>query len=458
MGARRRRIGSSIVVVAAAAAVSLLSHIQLASATTTVAPARSGEDPAQLVDQVENSRFQFVGQISSENVLVRSGPGENHYATLRLNKGAEVTVVGMKFDWLKILPPEGSYSAISKDYVKLVEGTRTGTVTATNVRVRAAGNASNLKAMVQCQLDQGDEVEILGEEDEYYQIKPPAEAFLFVNQKFVTPIRQINYDPTARQQDRSRQQPPEGTFVKPEGSDTIVVGPAAPTTQPVNGGADGATARQPTTQPVRWDLAKIESEFDRLEDLVRDSATRRLDEQPIRDLIAGYDGLMGQQNLPLTMRQVANVRLLTLRAKLKSQEEYLSTRRVQDEADKRLAQLRAEREAVEQRMMNNVTTYTAVGTLQASTLQAGSGVLYRLTDPATGRTLCYVRGTKDPKFVTFVEKFVGVKGEITSDPQLSMKVIPATEIVAVDPQKVNKSIAAQLVPPSLVGNAGGERK
>jgi hypothetical protein len=209
---------------------------------------------------------------------------------------------------------------------------------------------------------------------------------------------------------------------------------------------------------VRWDLAKIESEFDRLEDLVRDSATRRLDEQPIRDLIAGYDGLMGQQNLPLTMRQVANVRLLTLRAKLKSQEEYLSTRRVQDEADKRLAQLRAEREAVEQRMMNNVTTYTAVGTLQASTLQAGSGVLYRLTDPATGRTLCYVRGTKDPKFVTFVEKFVGVKGEITSDPQLSMKVIPATEIVAVDPQKVNKSIAAQLVPPSLVGNAGGERK
>lgn len=456
MGARRR-IGS-FVVAAAAAVVSLLSTSQLASATTTVIPARPGEEPAQLVDQVENSRFQFVGQISAENVQVRSGPGENHYATLRVNKGSEVTVVGMKFDWLKILPPEGSYSAISKEYVKRIDGTRTGTVTASNVRVRAAGNASNLKSMVQCQLNQGDEVEILGEEDQYYQIKPPADAFLFVNQKFVTPVRQINYNPVAKQ-DRSRQQPPEGTFVKPEGSDTIASNLTTPTTQPVNGGGtETATAQKPTTQPVKWDLAKIEGEFDRLEDLVRESATKRLDEQPIKDLIVGYEGLMGQQNLPLTMRQVANVRLLTLRAKLKSQEEYLATRKVQDEADKKLAQLRAEREAVEQRMMSNVSTYTAVGTLQASTLQSGAGVLYRLTDPATGRTLCYVRGSKDPKFVTFVEKFVGVKGEITSDPQLSMKVIPATEVVAVDPQKVNKSVAAQIVPPSLVAKTAPDKK
>jgi hypothetical protein len=296
--------------------------------------------------------------------------------------------------------------------------------------------------MVQCQLNVGDVVTILGEEDGYYQIKPPAEAYVFVNQKSVQPVRQINV--AAARQER-REDASAGTFAPP-GIDTI----AGPTTQPVNG-SDAVAQQKPTTQPVRWDIAKMQTEFDRLEDRVKAIATQRLDEQPIKELIAGYEVLSQQRNLPVTMRQFTNVRLLTLRAKLKSQEEYLSMVRAQDETDKKLAALRAQREAVEQRMIGNIVVYTAVGTLQASTLQAGSGTLYRLTDPATGRTLCYVRrGTNDSKFGAYVERFVGVKGELTSDPQLSMKVIPATEIVAVDPEQVNKTIVAQLVPPSLL--------
>lgn len=447
MGARIDRF--VVMVMAAAAFSPVFTTAQVAPGAFTAVT----EEPVQVVDQIENSPFQFIGQVNSENVHVRSGPGENHYPTLRLNKGAEVTVVGIKFDWLKVLPPEGSYSVISRDFVKLTEGTKTGVVTATNVRVRAAGSVSNLKTMIQCHLNPGDEVTILGEEDGYYQIEPPADSYVFVNQKFVTPVRQINVKPIARQ-DRQPQRP-QGTFVAPPlpDADASVAGP---TTQPVNAG--DATAQKPTTQPVRWDLAKIETEFDRLEDLARNSAKMRLDEQPIRDLIAGYEGLAAQQSLPLAMRQVTQVRLLTLRAKLKSQDEYLATRKVQEQADRKLADLRAQREAVEQRMIGNVTVYTAVGTLQASTLQAGSGTLYRLTDPATGRTLCYVRGTKDPKFVTFVDRFVGVKGELTNDPQLGMKVIPATEIVAVDPQNVNKNVVAQIVPPSVLNNMLIEKK
>jgi uncharacterized protein YgiM (DUF1202 family) len=424
------------------AAVSLVSAAQVMA----IVPA-AVEEPVQVVDPVENAPFQFIGQVHAENVFLRSGPGENHYATMRLNKGAELTVMGMKFDWLKVLPPEGSYSLIAKQFVQRADGAKTGIVTAANVRVRAAGNASNLKTMVQCQLSQGDEVTILGEEDSYYQIKPPADAYLFVNEKFVTPLRQINVAPIAKQ-DRQT-----GNIVPPIGGTF-----ANPTTQPVKEDDAGAVPQKPTTQPVKWDMAKMETEFDRLEDLVRASATKRIDEQPINELIIGYQGLAKHENLPMTMRQITQVRLLTLRAKAKSQEEYLATRKVQDETEKKLAALRAERDAVEQRMIGNVTVYTAVGTLQASTLQSGSGTLYRLTDPSTGRTMCYVRGTKDPKFVTFVNQFVGVKGELSTEPQLSMKVIPATEIVAVDPQKVNKTVVAQVIPPSLVGKTPVEKK
>ena len=433
----------------------LVAAFSLAIAAQVIATIPAAvEEPVQVVDQVDNAPFQFIGQIHAENVFLRSGPGENHYATMRLNKGVEVTVMGMKFDWLKVLPPEGSYSLIAKQFVRLDAGAKTGTVTADSVRVRAAGSASNLKTMVQCQLSQGDQVTILGEEDAYYQIKPPADAYLFVNEKFVSPLRQINVEPIAKQ-DRAQ----AGNLIPVGGpiggsNDTGV----APTTQPVNEGADATLAQKPTTQPVKWDMAKMETEFDRLEDLVRASATKRIDEQPIVDMIVGYETLAKLDKLPMTMRQITQVRLITLRAKAKSQEEYLATRKVQDDTEKRLAALRAEREAVEQRMIGNVTVYTAVGTLQASTLQSGVGTLYRLTDPSTGRTMCYVRGTKDPKFVTFVNQFVGVKGELSTDPQLSMKVIPATEVVAVDPQKVSKTVVAQIIPPSLVGKMPVEKK
>jgi hypothetical protein len=47
-------------------------------------------------------------------------------------------------------------------------------------------------------------------------------------------------------------------------------------------------------------------------------------------------------------------------------------------------------------------------------------------------------------------QFVGVKGDATTDPQLSLKVITPTTIAAVDPAKVNSSIAADIIPPSLL--------
>jgi hypothetical protein len=97
-----------------------------------------------------------------------------------------------------------------------------------------------------------------------------------------------------------------------------------------------------------------------------------------------------------------------------------------------------------------------VGSLQASTLQVGSQTLYRLIDPATARTLCYVR-SNDPKFVTFIDNFVGVKGDLVSDPQLTMRVVVASEIATVDPSAVNRTVSAQIAPPSLISARPAEQ-
>src|SRR6187401_3685009 len=76
---------------------------------------RAVEDANQ---EIENSKFQAEGRINSNAVYIRSGASENDYPTMKLDRGTPVTVVGVKFEWLKIVPPEGSYCYVAKAYVE----------------------------------------------------------------------------------------------------------------------------------------------------------------------------------------------------------------------------------------------------------------------------------------------------------------------------------------------------
>jgi len=200
----------------------------------------------------------------------------------------------------------------------------------------------------------------------------------------------------------------------------------------------------PTTQPI-----SVQAEFDRLESEFAAMAGKPLDELPIPRLLAGYEGLLKDDHLPGSMRRVAQAKAASLRVKAHAQTELAALRKGQEESDSKLAALRTDRTEIQQRVADKIIAYTAVGTLQPSTLQHGPATLYRLTDPANGRTLCYVR-SNDAKFGTFLEKFVGIKGELVSEPQLSVKALVATDIAAVDPAEVTKKVSAQIIPPSIL--------
>src|SRR5437868_1423413 len=72
----------------------------VASAILAGPAAARGQDPAENQPAVENSKFHFQGVVNAASVYIRSGPGENYYPTTKLEKGASVTVVGIKFEWL----------------------------------------------------------------------------------------------------------------------------------------------------------------------------------------------------------------------------------------------------------------------------------------------------------------------------------------------------------------------
>ena len=110
---------------------------------------------------------------------------------------------------------------------------------------------------------------------------------------------------------------------------------------------------------------------------------KSLDELPIGKLLSGYEGLLRDDHLPLSMRRVAQAKAASLRVKAHAQSELIALHKEQTESESKIAALRGQRSEIEQRLADKVIAYTAVGTLQPSTLQNGAGTLYRLTDPAT---------------------------------------------------------------------------
>jgi len=139
----------------------------------------------------ETPSFPYVAEITGDDVYIRSGPGTNFYQCGKLSKGDRVKVLGRQFSWSRIVPPAGSFSWISMQYVKPDAGDpSSGTVTGDNVRVYAGSAYVQplYSTSLQGKLSKGEKVKLLGEQlDEYYKIAPPAFAFLWVTTNFTKP-------------------------------------------------------------------------------------------------------------------------------------------------------------------------------------------------------------------------------------------------------------------------------
>lgn len=399
---------------------------------------------------IENSKYHAAGLINANAVYVRSGPSDNDYPVMKLDKSAAVTVVGLKYEWLKIVPPDGSFCYVSKAYVDRHGDGSVGKVTNT-LYVRVGSQLNGMKAKVATKLEPGSPVQIIGEQDEYFKIKPPEGVFFYINKQYVDATKVI--DPTApKAEDNGLTQnvPFENNQAKATESapndGLITERPqfADATTQPTTG---------PSNQPAG--LADAEGEFDKLENAYGDMTKQSLDQQDISTMLTGYERLAkADSGLPETMRRMAEARAGYLKTRIKDKEEYVAVMKQQDEMKQKQIALKAEREELEQRLRAaDMKYYGAVGVLRPSSLQMGQSTLYRLTDPANGRTVVYLR-SDDGKIGSFIGQFIGVKGEPTTDAQLSLRVITPTEYEPVDPSKLYTKIASQIVPPSLM--PGGE--
>jgi uncharacterized protein YgiM (DUF1202 family) len=417
---------------AAAVSVSALVAAPVVSYAQDVAP-----------PEIENAKYNFQGVINSPAVNVRSGPGDNYYPTSKIEKGQTVTVVGIRFDWLKIKPPADSYSYVAKAYITRSGDGTTGTVDKPDLRVRAGSTLNEMKTTVQTTLQQGDKVTILGEKDEYYKVAPPANVYLYVNKSYVDPVKTVEpapeqivkLGPATKPADNNVSQTPDHL--------------AKATTKPadiIDRQPEVVVAEVPTTKPA-IDASQVA--FEKLETDFIEMSKLPIDQQAMEPMIKGYEALT-TSDLPESLKRTVDIRLATMKLRSQSKDEFLALKKSQEDAAQRQVALRAEQQELEERIKTNqVKMYTAIGTLRTSSLQQGGSTLYRLTDPSTGRTTVYIRSA-DPKFGAHLGKFIGVSGDLVTDQQLNIRVVSPTASEVVDMTKVGKGVAAQVIPPSLL--------
>lgn len=416
----------------------------------------------QAVPTVPNAKFEFIGKINTNAIPVQSGPGKGgFYSTMRLKKDDTVRIVGIKGEWLKITPPPGSVSYVPSAYVERRADGKVGRVTAeSNVRTGSTENA--LKSTIQTKLEPNTDVKILDdrEHEGYYKIEPPEGAYVFVEKKYVDLVDrapsqkapEVDVAPTATSQEPKEPQPANlepktATGDESDKSNELVT----QTPDPKAPGEKSSKAVVAETQPAQPDktTAALE-EFRKLEAEANAAEKLPTIDQPIEQLAERYQALAKDGQLTGTPKAVVAARLKALQMRADVREKLLAFRKSQEDLKDRQKALLAENEEIKQRVNETqVSLYTAVGTLRVSSLQQGNTTLYRLTDPTNGRTVVYIR-SNDAKYASLINQFVGVKGDLTNDERMKMKIITPTSAEPVDAAKVNSTIIATITPPGML--------
>lgn len=182
----RPHINLSIIVILACSMSICSAHEALTPAAGVSVTIMVGSDTANVPS------FPYFAEITGGDVYIRTGPGTGFYRCGKFQNGDKVQVVDSQFTWSKIIPPAGSFSWISMQYVKPdPEDPTIGIVTGDNVRVWAGSEfvRPENSTSLQVKLNKGDKVKLSGEQlGDFYKIAPPPGAHLWVSTQYTKPV------------------------------------------------------------------------------------------------------------------------------------------------------------------------------------------------------------------------------------------------------------------------------
>jgi uncharacterized protein YgiM (DUF1202 family) len=364
--------------------------------------------PAAESNPAAQPDFPYFAEIMGDNVYVRSGPGTNYYRCGKLGHGYIVKIVSATNVWSRILPPEGFFSWISKQYVAIDSSNPDmGVVTGDEVRVYAGSQYYEPihSDRIQVHLNRSDKVMLLGEEmGDYYKIVPPSGAFFWVSTQYTKPITMPAAEPQPA--------PQLPAVAEPE--------PAVEPTPP-------SQAVVPTTIPA--DSQRLRQYYD-AQGLIKAEFKKPLSEQNysqpkkiLDDLLAADDSDKAARYAKYSLGQIERYKLAAaVEQEINLQETELN------QIYSRIDEVQSERLADFQ----DLGQFAVIGDLKTSNVYGPEQVMlhYIITD-SDSKVICYALptgGASHTDLSEFVGKKVGLIGQIEPHPQTAGALVKFTEI------------------------------
>jgi len=441
--------------------VGLLWSLSAAAAATEPAtePAAQAPTPAQapadnLVEKLAQMEFPQIAEVTGTDVNIRSGPGTSYYRCGKLNAGDKVTVVDILHNaWAKIVPPEGSYSWISKTYVQLnPNNPKVGVLTGDDVRVWAGSDfVEPLHShSQQVKLYKGDIVELMGPPDldaDYYKIKPPADAYLWVSMEHLKLLGPVS---AAKPAQPTPAAAPSAPAAAPQPS--AAAQPAAPSAAPAGQAASTPATAAPSEQPASTPQtehpqptpppAPAAPSVDTLAVQKCTQLRADIEEQLKKPLPEqNYSAIKEELNKILQTPDIDRAKIYaeSLLKQIASYELAIEVHKQIQLQDKMLEETKAKIAAAQQAQREQAVPaeakYLFVVVLKPSYIYTGRvGPRRFVIMDQNKRILCYLI-TKDPseqsKMETLTDKIVGVKGKILDDPKAMIPVVMADEVSSI---------------------------
>lgn len=125
----------------------------------------------------------FQGEVNTDNINIRSDSTINSEVICKVNKGDRVELIQELYDWYKIKLPKSTPAFIKKDLVIPLDD-KTARVAKDRVNIRLKANESSL---IIGRINQGELINILKDEQQWYRIESVNNSFGWINKKFVNP-------------------------------------------------------------------------------------------------------------------------------------------------------------------------------------------------------------------------------------------------------------------------------
>lgn len=425
----------------------MISSVVLFSLILSFPAVAIDKSPNPTIDGIpDDVQYPFIAKVTGNNVYVRSGKGTAYYACGKINLDDRVTVLGQEFGWAEIVPPEGSYSWIHKNYVDVDKNQPTvGVLTGDNVRVWAGSDSIEpmRSTSMQTKLNTGEIVELFPdqpEESDYYKIKAPAGAKLTINCAFLEYV-----GPAAPK-------PPVVIPPRSESQETPADLPASTETEaPVFGNLpkeDTASDDKPASDDDQ--AAVKETEGAQKEKSSKPDAEQSDNMKACYALSAKIDEEVqkpiAEQNYDAIKKEAEVIKADTSDSKASTFAEILLNRiagielaiSVPDAVEKQDQSLAKAREKIEKahqeelKSVHREADFIYTGVLKVSHVytQKTGRKRYLLQDP-DGKILCYAIPVSDEvaaQFESLLDKRVGIKGTVSSDTKSLVTVISATTV------------------------------